>query len=127
MAVLKSPRQTRNKKAWALKYANKQPSSLHIIEERKNAQIAHKLHLFLRDASHWETRLSFPPQTLPLSEPLPRLAVRPEPIITYGRNTFDSTSTRPMLFRKHARFESTRERYFSLLTAAAFLGTRKRY
>lgn len=92
-----------------------------LIEERKNAKVAHKLQLFLRDASHWETRVTIPARSLPSWYLPTNPPVRPQPIISYGRNTFDSTSTHPTLFRKHLRSPRSRERFLSFLSAPALL------
>jgi len=114
MAVLKSPRNSRNKARWAKQYALNSTKSHHIIEERKHPRIAHRLQVFLRDSAHWVSPTgSLPDENAGI--PAGRDTSRPPRITKYGRNTFDSTSPHPLIFWKHLSSKSGRKRAFLLI------------
>ena len=120
MAVLKSPRNSRNKGNWASSYKLSNLPSYKTISEKPNAKVLHKLSRFLRDSSHWT--VTTPHQNSQVTRT--GLGIdknRPPVWITYGLNRFDSTSTHPTVLKKYSRTGSLRERYCILLNLEPFV------
>ena len=116
MAVLKSPRNSRNKKKWAQQYSLTRQKLDYRFEERKSARSAHDLHLFLRDSAHWVVMSGEVPTYNPQEAILNEVKSAPL-IIRYGSNHFDSTRPHPLILRKQLRRPSTRENLMTLLNS----------
>ena len=122
MAVLKSPRNSRQKIKWAKSYALKTPKLNYQLEERKSATIQHKLNLFLRDSAHWVVSSGKIPQREPLrfSESIGMTRNTPI-IIRYGDKFFDPTRSHPFVLRKYFRQRTTRENLTTLINSTTLL------
>ena len=118
MAVLKSPRNSRNKGKWASAYALTSKNSNHQILHRKQIKISQKLHNFLQESAYWTSKPGNP-STPELSTPKSstELLPRPNQFLVYGGKRFDSTLTSPLLFRKYLRHSTAKKRFFHLLNS----------
>ena len=115
MAVLKSPKQIRNKAKWSQRYKNSFSTMFTHVEDRSGPRVYHRSHHHLLNSSHWEYSSS-----VPKSEPSSGLSPQP---LTQGTKTsrFDATELRPIVFRKHLKYSVTRERLFQHLNASKVL------
>ena len=115
MAVLKSPKQVRNKAKWSQRYKNNSPTLFTSVKDRVGSRVYHKSHHHLLNSSQWEYSSS-----LPKSEFSSGLSSHP---LTHKikAERFDPIELSPVIFRKHLKRSITRERLFQHLNASKVL------
>ena len=115
MAVLKSPKQVRNKAKWSQRYKNNFPNIFIHVEDKSGPRVHHRSHHHLLNSSQWEYSPSVPKKEL-------SSALSSQPL-TPGTKTsrFDASELRPIVFRKHLKYSVTRERLFQHLNASKIL------
>lgn len=100
------------------------PNTSANLEERKNAKIAHKLEIFLRDQAYWvesTPTTSKRPRILPypvIDEPLPQA---PETVIKYGKKSFDTARKNPLLLNRQLKTASAKKRLFRFINFSNIL------
>lgn len=114
MAVLKSPRNSRNKNKWASQYALKSRTPSYLTQEFRHPKRAHQLQVFLRDSAHWVSPIDRDPAR-PVINPNDPVDGRPPVHIRYGKKSFDTSTIRPVIFRKYFHSKSTSERLFLMI------------
>jgi len=121
MAVLKSPRNSRNKNIWARAYVKSSKTSNYQIMTRKDIKAAHKLHLFLENSAHWTSNVKITnADKLPEPRQTEELPIRPNQFMVYGNKRFDSTRPSPLLFKNHLRKSLHKIRFYHLLNSSKF-------
>lgn len=104
MAVLKSPRNTKNKDQWASKYVLKTRAPIKRAEEKRRLRGSHQLEYFIWKYADWTTRDGISDYTL--LEPRPDTdeeKVRIRRDIKCGIYRFDSTLVNPPITKRHLR------------------------
>lgn len=100
MAVLKSPRQTRNKLKWAQRYVKRQHLSYVKFEDRRDPRARHNFSLFFQNYAYWVINTRFvQPRLLIRTEPNPSLKLRQNMYLSYGKRGFDTSRTAPLIAR----------------------------
>jgi len=127
MAVLKSPRNSRNKTRWAKQYALNSTKSHHVIEERKHPRVVHRLQVLLRNSAHRLNRENARKDSLLDQSTVIPNCPNPIPSIPslvnkkHALEDLDSASTYPLLFRQHLNSGLSRRKLFILINSKNFL------
>ena len=120
MAVLKSPRNSRQKKKWAATYVLSNSRPDYRLTEKKQARIHHKLQLFLQDKICWTAKKDAANKSLPEGPAVPKEKEnkpRPYQYLVYSTRRFDVTLTSPLFLRQHLRSSRNKKRFFHILNS----------
>lgn len=103
MATLKSPRNTRKKKRWALSYAQRVRTKNIDLAGVPTLRSKHKLQTFLRNSAYWVVSESA--NDTPSTSFLPDFIKNDKPpvYIKYGVNTLDYTKVYPFVLYEDLR------------------------
>ena len=116
MAVLKSPRNSRNKSKWSLTYRKSTNLSLSTLYLKKSPRSKHSLQKFLTVADHWVSE-----STVSSNENfwLPEYVegIKPPLVIKYGRSTFNLLTPYPLIFTQYFRSKNDAQRFHFLINS----------
>ena len=124
MAVLKSPRNSRNKSNWTFRHKLRKSENFRLLTSRRVLRVKHNFQRFLLDYAYKKIKSS---DVFSFEMFLPEYVegFEPRKYISYGNRFFNMWSLNPLLLQEYLIIKKHNQRYLLLLNNACLIRQRK--